>query len=171
MATPSFIGLQNHGNGDDVWFRNIQIKDLSAPVLRDSTTTAVADPPQLKVGRGSRVTVSVAAEGAVPTGEVQLKHGDAVLGSGTLAGGRVTIATGGFATPGTKTLTAVYAGDATTGPSSGTVQITVKASPAGRRLIRGRRRSRRARAPPAARPATASVGLAGASARATCMAE
>ena len=44
MATPSFIGLQNHGNGDDVWFRNIQIKDLSAPELRDSTTTASGRP-------------------------------------------------------------------------------------------------------------------------------
>ena len=28
MVTPSFIGLQNHGNGDDVWFRNVQIKNL-----------------------------------------------------------------------------------------------------------------------------------------------
>ena len=26
MATPSFIGLQNHGNGDDVWFRDMQIR-------------------------------------------------------------------------------------------------------------------------------------------------
>ena len=32
MARPSFIGLQNHGNGDDVWFRNIQIMNLDAPV-------------------------------------------------------------------------------------------------------------------------------------------
>ena len=31
MTTPSFIGLQNHGNGDDVWFRNIQIRDLTPP--------------------------------------------------------------------------------------------------------------------------------------------
>ena len=30
MVTPSHIGLQNHGNGDDVWFRNIQIRDLTA---------------------------------------------------------------------------------------------------------------------------------------------
>lgn len=26
--TQGFIGLQNHGNGDDVWFRNVQIKKL-----------------------------------------------------------------------------------------------------------------------------------------------
>ncbi len=36
-----------------------------------------------------------------------------MLGSGTLAGGKVTIPTGAFDTAGTKTLTAVYAGDAT----------------------------------------------------------
>ena len=30
MATPSYIGLQNHGNGDDVWFRNVQIRNLDA---------------------------------------------------------------------------------------------------------------------------------------------
>jgi hypothetical protein len=28
---PSLIGLQNHGTGDDVFFRNVQIKDLPTP--------------------------------------------------------------------------------------------------------------------------------------------
>jgi cytochrome c len=23
-----YIGLQNHGNGDDVWFRNVRVKEL-----------------------------------------------------------------------------------------------------------------------------------------------
>ena len=131
MTMPSFIGLQNHGNGDDVWFRDIQIKDLSAPELRESTTTAVADPPKVKAGRASKVTVTVTAEGAVPTGEVELRDGDVVLGSGTLAGGRVTIPTGTLGTPGTRTLTAVYAGDDTTAPSSGTVAIKVEPKPGG----------------------------------------
>ena len=74
------IGLQTHGDADDVYFRNVQIRDLDVPILRESTTTAVANPPQVMVGRGSKVTVKVAAEGAAPTGEVQLKSGDAVLG-------------------------------------------------------------------------------------------
>ena len=125
MVTPSFIGLQNHGNGDDVWFRNVQIRDLDAPLQRDSTTTATADPARVTVGSGSHVTVTVAAEGAVPTGDVQLKSGDVVLGSGALVDGKVTIPTGVFESPGTKTLTAAYAGDATTKPSFGSVEITV----------------------------------------------
>jgi hypothetical protein len=123
MVTPSHVGLQNHGNGDDVWFRNVQIRILDA--VRDSTTTAVANPPQLKVGKGSRITVTVAADGPVPTGQVELREGDAVLGTGTLQDGRVTIPTGVYREPGARTLTAAYGGDATTGPSSGTVQVTV----------------------------------------------
>jgi hypothetical protein len=127
MVTPSHIGLQNHGNGDDVWFRNVQIKNLDAPQLRDSTTTATADPAQVTVGSGSEVTVTVSAQqGAPPTGDVQLKSGDAVLGSGALVDGKVTIPTGAFDSPGAKTLTAAYAGDATTRPSAGSVEITVK---------------------------------------------
>ncbi len=125
MVTPSHVGLQNHGNGDDVWFRNVQIKNLAAAPMRDSTTTATADPAQVKVGQGSNVTVTVAAEGAVPTGDVQLKSGDVVLGSGALVDGKVTIPTGAFDSEGTKTLTAAYAGDATTKPSTGSVEIAV----------------------------------------------
>ena len=61
----------------------------------------------------------------MPTGDVQLKSGDVVLGSGALVDGKVTIATGVFDSAGTKTLTAAYAGDATTKPSTGSVEITV----------------------------------------------
>jgi hypothetical protein len=126
MVTPSHIGLQNHGNGDDVWFRNVQIRNLAAPQLRDSTTTATADPAEVTVGSGSDVTVTVSAEGAVPTGDVQLRSGDVVLGSGALVDGEVTIPTGAFDSAGTRTLTAAYAGDATTKPSTGNVEITVE---------------------------------------------
>jgi len=129
--TTGHIGLQTHGSGDDVFFRNVRIRDLDEPVLRDSTTTATANPPQVMVGRGSKVTVTVSAEGAAPTGEVQLKSGDAVLGSGTLVDGEVTIETGAFASAGTRTLTAEYAGDATTQPSAGNVEIRVRPRPSG----------------------------------------
>ncbi len=122
------IGLQTHGAGDDVYFRNVQIRDLDEPVLRESTTTATADPAQVTVGRGSNVTVTVAAAGAAPTGEVRLKAGDTVLGTGTLQDGEVTIPTGAFGSAGTKALTAEYAGDATTRPSSGSVEIRVRAA-------------------------------------------
>ena len=126
MTTPSFIGLQNHGNGDDVWFRDIQIKDLTAVEPRDSTTTATASPATVEVGEGSQVTVTVAADGAAPTGDVTLKSADTVLGTGELVDGGVTIATGAFDTAGTWTLTAEYAGDETTNPSTGTVVVTVE---------------------------------------------
>jgi glucose/arabinose dehydrogenase len=41
--TQGFIGLQNHGNGDDTWFRNVRIKEIvdeAAPV----TTATFAQP-------------------------------------------------------------------------------------------------------------------------------
>jgi cytochrome c len=41
--TQGFVGIQNHGNGDDVWFRNIQLKEIvdsTAPV----SAAAFADP-------------------------------------------------------------------------------------------------------------------------------
>ena len=119
------IGLQTHGAGDDVYFRNVQIKDLTPIPLRDSTTTATADPAQVTVGSGSNVTVTVSAAGAPPTGNVQLKSGDVVLGSGALVDGKVTIPTGAFGSAGTRTLTAAYLGDATTRASSGSVEIGV----------------------------------------------
>ena len=82
---------------------------------------AAASPREVRVA----ITVNAAA-GAAPTGEVELKAGATVLGSGELVDGEVTIPTGAFTTVGTKTLTATYAGDATTKPSSGTVVITVE---------------------------------------------
>ena len=39
MNAPTLIGLQNHGTGDDVFFRNVQIKELADAVLAG----AVAD--------------------------------------------------------------------------------------------------------------------------------
>ncbi len=35
-----FVGIQNHGNGDDVWFRNIRIKELVPPTV---TVSGVSD--------------------------------------------------------------------------------------------------------------------------------
>ena len=113
------IGLQTHGAGDDVYFRNVRIKP------RDSTTTATASPAQVTVAQGSNVNVTVTAPGAAPTGNVELKSGGVVLGSGKLVDGKVTIPTGAFGSAGTRTLTAAYAGDATTKPSSGSVEIAV----------------------------------------------
>ncbi len=55
-----FVGIQNHGNGDDVWFRNIQIKefvDETAPV-----TTATFAPPGSAGWHPGTVPVTLTAE-------------------------------------------------------------------------------------------------------------
>jgi glucose/arabinose dehydrogenase/PKD repeat protein/type 1 glutamine amidotransferase len=33
LAQPSYIGLQNHGNGDEVFFRNVRIKEVTPPSI------------------------------------------------------------------------------------------------------------------------------------------
>ena len=40
MNAPTLIGLQNHGTGDDVFFRNVQIKDLPTPSSPAPSLTA-----------------------------------------------------------------------------------------------------------------------------------
>ncbi|GGS24458.1 hypothetical protein GCM10010171_17030 [Actinokineospora fastidiosa] len=54
--TQGHIGLQNHGNGDDVWFRNVRIKelDVTAP-----TTTATTDPAPAASGWHTAAPVTV----------------------------------------------------------------------------------------------------------------
>ena len=47
------IGLQTHGAGDDVYFRNVRIKDLTPVPLRDSTTTATAVPRRSRSARAA----------------------------------------------------------------------------------------------------------------------
>ena len=44
MTIPGYIGLQNHGGGDDVYFRNIRIKDLDAGTGEAPTVEASAEP-------------------------------------------------------------------------------------------------------------------------------
>jgi hypothetical protein len=45
LPSPSHIGLQNHGDGDEVHFRNVQVKDLdsTAPELTVTTTPTAPD--------------------------------------------------------------------------------------------------------------------------------
>lgn len=40
LQQPSYIGLQNHGNGDEVFFRSIRVRELTPPVI---TLTGVED--------------------------------------------------------------------------------------------------------------------------------
>ena len=70
MNAPSLIGLQNHGAGDDVYFRNVQIREL------DDTAPAPA------------LTVTGPQDGAVVTGST-------VSVTGSTDGTRVVVAAGG----------------------------------------------------------------------------
>jgi len=57
--TQGFVGIQNHGDGDDVWFRHIQIKEIpdnAAPV-----TTATFAPPAASGWHPGTVPVQLAA--------------------------------------------------------------------------------------------------------------
>jgi cytochrome c len=44
--TQGFVGIQNHGNGDDVWFRNIQLKELAqeTDTVAPVTSASFAEP-------------------------------------------------------------------------------------------------------------------------------
>ncbi|HEY0637355.1 MAG TPA: ThuA domain-containing protein [Pseudonocardiaceae bacterium] len=65
MNAPSFVGIQNHGDGDDVYFRNIRIKELdtAAPTTLAATTP---DEPNGSGGwfRTAPVTVTLTASDA-----------------------------------------------------------------------------------------------------------
>ncbi|MFL6124918.1 ThuA domain-containing protein [Actinophytocola sp.] len=57
--TQGFVGIQNHGDGDDVWFRHIQLKeitDTAAPV-----TTATFAPPAASGWHPGTVPVQLSA--------------------------------------------------------------------------------------------------------------
>ncbi|MDP3894959.1 family 16 glycoside hydrolase, partial [Nocardioides sp.] len=49
MDWPSYIGLQNHGNGENVFFRDVQIKELDDPENVAATVTVTPDPAEVEV--------------------------------------------------------------------------------------------------------------------------
>jgi len=40
--TQGFVGIQNHGDGDDVWFRNVQLKEITDAAAPSTTATFAA---------------------------------------------------------------------------------------------------------------------------------
>lgn len=125
MNLPSHIGLQTHGDGDDVFFRDVQIKDLSGPDLVEPQLSLRSKPGALRIGQEGRVTVTVEADGTTPTGEVTLSDGTDELGTRSLVDGRATFPVGPYDTAGARTLTASYAGDDSVAAGESTWRLQV----------------------------------------------
>ncbi|MET0684066.1 MAG: PKD domain-containing protein [Solirubrobacteraceae bacterium] len=74
MNQPSFVGLQNHGTGDDVYFRDVQVKDLDDPGTEPPSLSVTA-PADGTVVDGSSVTVTGTTDGE----RVELQVGATVV--------------------------------------------------------------------------------------------
>ena len=92
-------------------------------------TVELTGPASVRTGQTADVTVDVSAEGVTPTGEVSITDGESTW-TGTLADGSVVVPVGPWATAGTRTLTATYAGDDDVTAGTDTLAIVVQAPPA-----------------------------------------
>ena len=97
----------------------------------NTTVTATHTPEPSIFGTASKVDVTVAAaKGGTPTGTVEVLKADKTkVASGTLAGGKASIALPADLPVGTHVLTVNYAGSGGFKASSGTVTVTVKEAP------------------------------------------
>ncbi|WP_205473669.1 5'-nucleotidase C-terminal domain-containing protein [Nocardioides sp. SYSU D00038] len=97
-------------------------------VAGDSTTSLTVAPGTVTVRRDkATVSVSVAAAGGPPTGQVELLVGADKVATLTLVDGRATGTVGPFPTVGNRTVTARYLGSATALPSqSGPATVVVR---------------------------------------------
>jgi PKD repeat protein len=95
-----------------------------------SVTKAVAQPRKITKGKGFKALVTVTTTAGVPAGTVQVYKGGKLLGTGTLANGKVTIKVSKKLAKrfkvGKVTLTAKYLGSATVAPSQADFVIKVK---------------------------------------------
>ncbi|MCD4532693.1 DUF1080 domain-containing protein [Nocardioides sp. cx-169] len=129
MNLPSHIGLQTHGDQDDVFFRNVRINNLEEPDVVASTVTATAKPASVRAGGATDVAVTVTADGATPTGRVTVRDGAKVVGTGTLARGRASVRVGPLTTVGTRSLSVAYAGGGQVSGSRTVVRVVVTPAP------------------------------------------
>ncbi|MCF6376585.1 DUF1080 domain-containing protein [Nocardioides KLBMP 9356] len=131
LTWPSHIGIQNHGGGDEVYYRDIQVKDLADPENVASTVTVTA-PEQVETGKTAQVEVEVtSAAEEVATGEVVLSVDGNDLPGVELEDGTATFDVGPFAQAGTVELEASYAGDLAhdAGQGSATMKVVSPTAP------------------------------------------
>ncbi|WP_426245980.1 ExeM/NucH family extracellular endonuclease [Nocardioides sp. LHG3406-4] len=102
---------------------NPEIIGLRFPAAPTATqVTGTASP--FEFGRAGSVHVTVAPASA--TGDVEVRDGDTVLGTGTLSGGQTTVQLPAGSLPvGAHELTLVYSGDSTHAAATGSVTVTV----------------------------------------------
>jgi hypothetical protein len=125
LTWPSFIGLQNHGGGENVFYRDVQVKDLADPENVPAEVVVTA-PEEVETGETAEVVVEVGSAAEVaPTGEVVLSVDGTELLAAELEDGTATFEVGPFAGAGTVELVAEYAGDVATDPGQGTAQLKV----------------------------------------------
>jgi hypothetical protein len=125
LKWPSYIGLQNHGGGENVFYRDVQVKELADPENVPAEVTVTA-PEQVETGKTAEVVVEVgSAAEAAPTGEVVLSVDGTDLPAVELEDGKATFEVGPFGGPKTVALVADYAGDIATDPGQGSAQLTV----------------------------------------------
>ena len=117
------------GYGGDSNFAGSTSATLSENVNQAATTTSVTSAPNPSVYRQSlSLTATVSPNSpasGTPTGTVTFTSGSTVLGSGTLAGGSVTITTSVALASGNETIKAAYGGDVNFKSSAGTTVQTV----------------------------------------------
>ncbi|WP_167735942.1 family 16 glycoside hydrolase [Nocardioides sp. 503] len=130
MDWPSYLGLQNHGNGENVFYRDVQLKELADPENVASTVTVTPTPAQVQTGRTAQVQVTVdSVVEETPTGEVVVSVDGTPLPAADLTDGTATVTVGPFGSPGEVALTATYAGDAAHDGSEGAATLTVTKAP------------------------------------------
>ncbi|MBC2932848.1 family 16 glycoside hydrolase [Nocardioides sp. zg-1228] len=125
LTWPSYFGLQNHGGGENVFYRDVQVKELADPENVPSTVTVTA-PAQVETGAKARVEVAVtSAAPEAPTGEVVLSVNGSDLPPAQLKEGKATIEVGPFQAAGTVELVASYAGDLAVDAGRGSTRLEV----------------------------------------------
>ena len=99
----------------------------TATVSKAATTTTATAPKKVKPKKPFNVFAKVSSAGGTPTGTVEVYDGTKLIGTGTLAGGTVTIhITKGLKKKGKHTLTVKYLGSANFLASQTTVKVKVK---------------------------------------------
>jgi hypothetical protein len=130
VALPATLSAGAHAltvvySGDGIY--NTATGNVTATVNKAATTTTATAPKKVKSKKPFDVSATVSSPGGTPTGTVQIFDGTKLIGTGTLAGGTVTIhITKGLKKKGKHTLTVKYVGTASFAASQTTVQVKVK---------------------------------------------